>query len=252
MWVSTRIASPFYGHSATTSKKTDHIGDARIYELLNSELLSILTEALAPCSSFGGVCAGEVTWDPAVGHVPRGYIGGLGSIQDIRLVLVTSEPGDVADGESVREGSPAEMVLACGETAGYMLEHLSLRRNGQPAPFHKKLRQILDSCWPNISFESQMKQTWVTPSMLCSAKVSGGNVPAVVTKQCATLYLARQLDILSHAFVIALGRNAAARIQQCERRFDYKIQHPSARPNTNPEATWSAAGESFQRWLQIN
>ena len=63
------------------------------------KLLNIFRPSLGPCVEFSGVCAGTMRWDPLVGHVPRGWIAS-GRLHEIRLLLVTSEPGNPADGDN--------------------------------------------------------------------------------------------------------------------------------------------------------
>jgi hypothetical protein len=72
-------------------------------------LTEVLLPAYHPCIGFEPTCRGECLWSPDKGHIPRGFHGG--NAETIRLVLVTAEPGDPADGESY-QGSPAEMLRA--------------------------------------------------------------------------------------------------------------------------------------------
>ena len=212
------------------------------------ELIDLLLPALLPCGGFRGICAEQVRWDPKGGYIPRGYIGGSGSKKEIRLVLVTAEPGDPADDESY-SGSPRDMVAQYSNFAYTALETLNLRRKGRPAPFHKNLRFLLNLCWPHLTFTEQMRRTWITPAMLCSAPASGGAVPKSVSGRCGTMYLRPQTDALAHAFVIALGSKAEQRLRAASARCNFVAQHPSARPNTRPEESWRSAAAAFSQWL---
>lgn len=213
----------------------------------NPSLMDILLPSLLPCSGFSNACRGYARWDPRVGYVPRGYIGGTDTINEIQLVLVTAEPGDPADGEDY-DGPPAAMSSRCSRLGYGALQHLNLRRNGRAAPFHRNLRFLIDLCLPGRPFDEQMRRTWITPAVLCSATRSGAGLPQTMASYCGTRYLRPQIDAISSAFVIALGGKAVGRLRKCGARYDFVAQHPSARPNTNPEASWRAAAEAFQKW----
>jgi hypothetical protein len=62
------------------------------------ELMAKLLLAYQPCAAFGGECP-KNRWDPAHGHVSRGFLGAIGSLREVRLVLLTAEPGDPLEGE---------------------------------------------------------------------------------------------------------------------------------------------------------
>ena len=57
------------------------------------ELLKIIEPAYAPCAHFTGACR-TLRWDPGRGHIPRGFLGATGRLEDVKLVLVFAEPGD--------------------------------------------------------------------------------------------------------------------------------------------------------------
>jgi hypothetical protein len=61
-------------------------------------LVAILTPALRPCAGFAGPCA-SARWAPEGGHVPRGFVGAFGTREDLKLIIVTAEPGDPRPGE---------------------------------------------------------------------------------------------------------------------------------------------------------
>jgi uracil-DNA glycosylase len=70
----------------------------------------------------------------------------------------------------------------------------------------------LNMCWPGQGFDEQMRRTWITESVLCSAKKEGGHVPVRVGKECRRNYLERQLALFPSAVVAALGSKAANRL----------------------------------------
>ena len=47
--------------------------------------------------------------------------------------------------------------------------------------FHRNIRDILNDCWPGLSFKEQLRRTWVTESVLCSASVECGSIPRTGT-----------------------------------------------------------------------
>ncbi len=213
------------------------------------DIIEILRPSLQPCPALTSTCANAVTWDAARGLVPRGWLGAIGAVDDVKLVLVTAEPGDPADGTDYG-GMDCGRLL--GELHRFAIDALArdiLRREGRPAPFHRNLRVILDLCWPDLRLHEQLVRTWITPAVLCSARVSGGAVPRSVESACATRYLSRELQAFPRAFVVALGGKAAARLRLAGRPADICVQHPSARHKPHREASWRSAGEAFLTWL---
>lgn len=216
------------------------------------DLVSALLPALDPCRSHvDGPCRSLMKWDPSSGHMPRGFGGANAKhLSAVRLMIVTAEPGDPADGESYV--GPAHDMLR--QHIGFFEQSLrsnSLRRDGRGAPYHKNLLTILALCWQDASIDEQLERTWLTNSVLCSAEVSGGNVPRPVEMACAQNYLKRQVELLPQAFVLALGESKARnRLIRAGVRCDAWAQHPSARPNTNPAASWASAAAAFHAWLR--
>ena len=167
---------------------------------LNSSLAQVLAPAYGPCPGFAGPCK-KLRWDPKRGHVPRGFLGAAGSLKEIELVLVFAEPGDPHSGES-HDGLNSAYKYATNAFA-----------TGKDK-IHKNVCRILKACWPDLSFEEQLKKVWMTESVLCSAKKEGGYVPVAIEQECGTRYLFPQLRLLSHAFVVALGKKAERRLQK--------------------------------------
>src|SRR5208337_676027 len=147
-----------------------------------NRLLKVLRPAYGPCPHFFGLCK-KMRWEPANGHVPRGFSGALGNIRDVKLVLVFAEPGDPLPGESHKG---IESAMECS---------LTYLRTGA-TPFHKNLLRILDFCFPGQSVDEQLRRTWCTNSVLCSAEQESGPVPAAVEDVCMRTYLRAQLDLL--------------------------------------------------------
>jgi hypothetical protein len=66
---------------------------------MNSKLHSILSPAYGPCPEFNDHCT-KMRWNPQSGHVPRGFCGALGNLEEVQLILVFAEPGDPHPGEA--------------------------------------------------------------------------------------------------------------------------------------------------------
>jgi hypothetical protein len=175
----------------------------RIVPSLNSQLAEILLAAYRPCPAFTSVCA-EMRWAPEDGHVPRGFCGAAGSLEQVLLVLVCAEPGDPHPTERHVGGTPEDLLRSA-----YNYAYECLR--SQKDPFHRKMRLILDLCWPGLPFEVQLERVWMVDSVLCSARIESGPVSIRAARQCRGRYLERQLALMPHALVVALGGKAYAR-----------------------------------------
>ena len=170
---------------------------------LNPKLRRVLVDAYAPCAGFAGSCH-DMRWDPNTGYVPRGFCGASGSLDDVGLVLVVAEPGDPHPNESHPRDGAAAIDSAYAYAYSCFRDEKDL--------FHRNIRHILKLCWPDSDCDEQLRRTWITESVLCSAKKEGGSVPAEVSKACRTRYLEKQLRLFPNAVVAALGRKAANRL----------------------------------------
>lgn len=220
--------------------------------ITNRSLVDALLPALGPCEHLSnGPCNGACRWQPASGHIPRGFGGGKNTdLGEIRLVVVTAEPGDPADGE-LHSGTGLQMIEAHMSLAEQFLrDPARLRRGGRPAPYHVNMRRILNLCWPDHSVDEQLERTWLTNAVLCSARISGGSVSRAVESTCVETYLRPQLALLPRAFVITLGEKASNRLRRAGIRVDAAAHHPSARPVSRPETTWMRASQEFHSWLR--
>lgn len=166
---------------------------------LNSALARLLDTAYAPCSGFVDPCK-EMRWNPEQGHVPRGFLGAAGSLEEIKLVLVFAEPGDPHAGETHK-----------GLATAY--DYATFAFETGKDQFHRNVRAILDACWPTLSFNEQMKRVWMTESVLCSAVKEGGSVSVKASRYCGKNYLLAQLQLLPNALVVALGGKAQSRLR---------------------------------------
>lgn len=198
-----------------------------------SPLLRAIWPAYAPCGHFAGICS-SMRWQPPKGHVPRGFCGSLGDVDEVQLVLVSAEPGDPLPGET---HTGIESAVA------YSLS--SLRRG--TTPFHQGIRLILDLCFPKQSLDEQLRRTWRTNSVLCSAKVECGRIPRAVESACITTYLMPQLALVPNALVAALGKKAQRRLAKQGIQF-FPAAHPASRKSHDVKyASWKALADELSR-----
>ena len=167
----------------------------------NDAVLAVLAPAYAPCAGLAKGCL-SMRWAPEQGHVPRGFCGATGSLDDVRLVIVSAEPGDPHESEAHSRTAPLESV---NEYAYRCF------RDGKDL-FHRNIRTILDMCFPELGFGDQLRVTWITDSVLCSARVECGGVPASAWRECRRRFLEPQLALFPNAVVAAVGAKARDRL----------------------------------------
>jgi len=171
------------------------------------ELAALLEPALAPCRNFLGACSGIARWDPPSGHVPRGFTGGWGRLDEIDLVLVVAEPGDPIPTEAYStRGGPSAMLE---RISAYILEHYAAGTD----VYQRSVRRVLDNCWPRMPLYDQLRHAWVTESYLCSAPRESGAVPLVSVRACTRDYLRPQLALLRDRAIVACGKKAQERVR---------------------------------------
>lgn len=203
------------------------------------QLVSLLLQAYAPCPAFSQACQ-SMTWDPARGHVPRGFCGATGQLEEVELVLVCAEPGDPQDDEShAPDGSAFEHLRSA-----YVYAY-DCFKNGKDL-FHKNIRRILDSCFPGLSFDYQLRRVWITESVLCSASQEGGPVPVRVGRECRARYLDGQLALFPRATVVALGKKAADRLAGTPGLIQVDAAAPPRGGTNAARESWKIIAERVQ------
>jgi len=70
----------------------------------NPRIIELLLTAYEPCPSFSSACK-SMRWVPERGHIPRGFCGATGDLDEVDLVLVCAEPGDPHPFPAIRAGS---------------------------------------------------------------------------------------------------------------------------------------------------
>ena len=207
------------------------------------ELHEILLPSYNPCPGFQGACKGIATWNPEQGYAPRGFIGALGSLDEVQVVILVAEPGDPHYEESYAFGD-----TLMNQTSEY---GFNVHQTGKDR-YHKNLKLLLNLIFPGVRIEDQLKKVWITGTYLCSAPTEGGNVRVRAERGCAERYLAKQLGLLKNRPIIALGRKARKRttryVPDLQDRLIYAV-HPSSRDSNAKRH--SSYKEAARRACQI-
>lgn len=192
---------------------------------IHPAIAKILEPAYAPCSELKASCT-TMRWDPKAGHVPRGFAGATGELNEVELVLVFAEPGDPKPDET-HEGLPSAYSYAY---RGY---------DSGEDPFYVNVRKILELCWPTLSFEDKMRKVWLTESVLCSATRECGSIPISCTRACGNHFLSAQLKLFPGALVVAVGYKAKTRLHSIDIR-DYLYVYAAAPPGCYRNAAYES------------
>lgn len=180
------------------------------------EIAVVLQRAMDPCPNFDADCRGIARWDPKGGHVPRGFVGALSTLADVRLVLVTAEPGDPQPTERYPVGPPQAILKAACRTPMTPMQ----TEGPLPPKYQVHSRPLLSG----HVFAQQLRRAWLVDAYLCSAPIESGSVPTRSARRCAKDYLKAQLDVLPGRAVVALGAKARRRLEW--------TRHPSIRATT--------------------
>ena len=206
----------------------------------NEKLVEILRPAYRPCRGFKAGCSGVARWAPTEGHVPRGFVGALGGLEEVQVVILLAEPGDPHGLETYRGQDSLEQ--ACEYTFKVLNEGTDL--------FHRNLKYLLNGLFPRLPLKYQLKKAWITETYLCSAPNETGPVPATAEKECASRYLVQQLELFDGLPVIALGGKAYTRAKRVTGVGNLKkaysvgppgCNHRPARPSWDDAAEWARA-----------
>ena len=134
--------------------------------------------------------------------MPRGFVGALGSLEEVQVVLLIAEPSSPFSYE--RYDAERDLLEETFQQTFGSLE----RGEGL---IHRNLRFVLDQIFPNTSLADQLRSTWITNTYLCDAPTDGGNVAASRERECVGRYLGPELDLFKGLPIIALGRKAHRR-----------------------------------------
>jgi hypothetical protein len=164
---------------------------------IDPRIAEILVPAYDPCGGFAGTCR-DMRWEPDRGHVPRGFLGATGTLDEVELVLLFDAPGRPGTGER---------HTGLASTYRYAMSGF---RDGA-SEFHRNVRTLLDLCWPDEPFERQLRRVWMTQSLLCSPRQRDEASTAAASVECARRYLVPQAKLFSSCVVATLGALAARR-----------------------------------------
>ena len=211
---------------------------------IHPAIRAVVEPAYQPCSGFTSTCRG-MRWDPSGGHVPRGICGADGEPSEVRLIIVTAEPGDPYVGENHQgDGTPYGRLAASIEhTRRCYVEGTDL--------FQRNVRLIISLVYPGLGFDEQLRRTWLTDSVLCSAGIESGKVPKECEAACARRFLLPQLALFPKAAVIALGGKARTRMEAAGVRgfFHAYSAAPPGCNYSNARPTWEAAARSAREHI---
>lgn len=177
--------------------------------LPNEQLRTILRRAYG-CAHLG-VCK-QARFEPSAGHIPRGFLGATGELDEVEAIFVIAEPGHPGPNEAYSNGLSADELLA--EAVGHTYR---CYRDGVDQ-FHRNMRWVLQRLWPG-DFDSQLRKVWITEGRLCSIDKEIG---AFNDRLCAPSYLSQQIEMLPSAAVVLFGgkaRHRAAQVPGLSNRF---------------------------------
>ncbi len=210
------------------------------------ELREILLPSYDPCPGFQGACEGVATWNPEQGHVPRGFIGALGSLEEVQVVILVAEPGNPHGKESYTFD---DTLLT--QTFEYAFNLYQTTRY----PYHRNLKCLLDMVFPEVPLEDQLKKAWITGTYLCSVPKREDKVESrdlrKAERGCAERFLVKQLELLEGRPIIALGNKARKRVARYVpvlRPHLIEAVHPSSRlSNAEKRHSWESAARKARQ-----
>jgi uracil DNA glycosylase superfamily protein len=208
----------------------------------SAELLAILRPAY-PCLHFADACA-TARWDPPNGFVPRGFVGALGSLDQVKLVLLIAEPGNGLPGETHPFDGNVERFM------NELCEYVYVQFDRRASLFHQNVRYLLDQCWPGLSLRDQLTRTWITETYLCSAPVSTAPIPTRAWQTCVATYLRAQLRLLPDALVVALGGKAQERAGRLAALSAFSPAPPGCNQR-GARPSWDAIGSAVRKRYPI-
>jgi hypothetical protein len=208
-------------------------------------LIEVLAPAYGPCRHFasqGGGCR-DAVWAPERGHIPRGFIGATGALEDVEVVLVFAEPGTPDTRTSFPKGLTALETIraAIADSAEWRAGAFdATAQKGEQ--FHRNLMEFLEKCYPNATASEVSRAVWQTEARLCSIPSKLGSADSSL---CAAEYLAKQYTLLSHATWVALGSKAQAALRRLG------VPHIEAYAFGRPGCNFPAARPSWERAIEM-
>lgn len=163
----------------------------------DSKLIDMLIN-MQKCNNFG-VCA-EAKYDPSMGHIPRGFSGATGTLDQVLLVMVMAEPGFPLPDE-VYSGEPEEDLK--------VLLSSKYLRSGENQ-IHRNVLQFLNDVFPMFAgnVDELLKRVWLTESRHCSIAHEIGNIRKRDRLICSERHLVEQVKMFPNAIVLLAGGKA--------------------------------------------
>ena len=206
---------------------------------MHPKLKDILKPAYR-CVGFDGTCDPPMRWTPHSGHVPRGFYGATGDLEEVSLVLVLAEPGDPSPNPGPEE------CYEDVESAFDFTGHCFLTAGGQG---HENVRNLICRCLPGLSLVDAMRKVWITESVLCSAPFPGATVGAGIERFCAERYLLSQLRLFPHATIAAMGSKAVTRLRRYQAQISNRVVKCGA--VFPPGCNFKSTKDSWDRLVEI-
>lgn len=205
----------------------------------DDQLSELLRAAYLPCDNFpalGGICR-EAHWAPESGHIPRGFLGATGALEDVELVMVFAEPGHPHPGEVYDSKDSPDTLLEGGMRHAYE----SFAKGTDL--FHRNVRWFMDQLYPNLTFDEQLRHVWLTEGRLCSID---NEIGSLRDYRCAERYLRAELELLPNATVVAFGGKARDYV----RRLKIEPEHLEAYALAPPGANHKPARPSWEKAIE--
>lgn len=182
----------------------------------------------------------QAIWSPLEGKIPRGFLGATGNVDDVKVIMVFAEPGNPIENDNFDLSLDSNYLL---ETC---INHTYNCMKNREKQFHKNVRWFLDELLPetNGNFDEQLRYVWLTESRLCSITKAGGSASR---RNCTKHFLKRQIDMMSHARIIAFGGKAQGALDRLNKK--YISAWAFAKPGANrPEAkqSWECAIKEYK------
>lgn len=164
----------------------------------DDQLINMLLN-MQRCSNFG-VCD-QAVYDPTSGHIPRGFSGATGKLEEVYLVIVFAEPGHPLDEETYTGDPRADLR--------FLLDASYLRSGANQ--FHRNILSFLNNVFPLLAdnVDAQLKHVWLTESRHCSIANEIGNIGKQDRMICSRTHLVEQVKLFPNARVLLAGGKAA-------------------------------------------
>ena len=219
-------------------------------------LIEILQSAYLPCKFLDGKCSETCNWNQEIGLVPSGFGGATGSLSDVKLIIVCTEPISLVDPVDFN-GNSIDMVKNTMKTFEEAMDNGKVIQKKCKFPgFYKNLQTILNYFWKESDTENILRQTWITNSVLCPISRkrmdrSRMQHSKIVEDTCIKNYLKPQLELFNKPFILALGKKSRDRMNQNGINFHAEAYHPNCREtDISKKKSWQNAASKFHEYLK--